>query len=216
MQTQTAFSAAFARASGLPARDIEFRAAIEVALAKFTNNGGRIERAQSLFDEAADKLRGAGQAASAATASVRAPAAPQTHDEAKGQTRIAAKAADVAPFASSAERQGPGHTPAAAKALPHAPAPLSPIDRDARRGVAVIIAKSVLDTHRLLDGTPIGDVAWSSLDRRIAAGGRETALLKLIRSSGVPPDANAPVRAIVTAHALQRMIQKAAEIADAQ
>lgn len=60
---------------------------------------------------------------------------------------------------------------------------------------------------------PIGDLKWSSLPRLIGENTREATLLKMIYEHAVPANGNARIREIIDLPTLQRMIQKAAEIA---
>ena len=60
---------------------------------------------------------------------------------------------------------------------------------------------------------PIGDLKWSSLPRLIGENTREATLLKMIYEHAVPANGDARIREIIDLPTLQRMIQKAAEIA---
>jgi hypothetical protein len=77
-------------------------------------------------------------------------------------------------------------------------------------------APTIFDTITLRDGTPIGDLRWSQLDRFIADNAHEAALLRLVKSHAVPSDPNAKVRDVVKLAALQRFVQQAKETSDAQ
>jgi hypothetical protein len=77
-------------------------------------------------------------------------------------------------------------------------------------------APTIFDTITLRDGTPIGDLRWSQLDRFIADNAHEAALLRLVKSHAVPSDPNAKVRDVVKLAALQRFVQQAKESVDAQ
>lgn len=73
---------------------------------------------------------------------------------------------------------------------------------------------SVYDSYLTRDGIPIGDVVFSAISRIESANSREAALLRLIREHVSPVgDPNARVRDLIKIEDLQRMIQKAAEIA---
>jgi hypothetical protein len=74
---------------------------------------------------------------------------------------------------------------------------------------------TIFDTITLRDGTPIGDLRWSQLDRFIADNAHEAALLRLVKSHAVPSDPNARVRDVVKLAALQRFVQQAKEVCDA-
>lgn len=85
-----------------------------------------------------------------------------------------------------------------------------------RRALKDRVGVSIFDTIKLRDGTPVGDLRWSQLDRFIANNSREASLLRLIRDYGRPADPNARIRDVVNLADLQRMVQRAAEIFDAQ
>jgi hypothetical protein len=73
------------------------------------------------------------------------------------------------------------------------------------------VATTIFDTHKLRDGTPIGDLRWSQIDRFVAANTYEAALLRLVRDYGRPDDPNARIRDVVGLKDMQRIFQKAAE-----
>jgi hypothetical protein len=77
-------------------------------------------------------------------------------------------------------------------------------------------APTIFDTITLRDGTPIGDLRWSQLDRFIADNAHEAALLRMVKSHAVPADPNAKVRDVVKIDVLQRFVRQAKESADAQ
>lgn len=89
-----------------------------------------------------------------------------------------------------------------------------------RRGFAELKAikdalPTIFDTRKLRDGTSLGDLRWSQLDRFIAGNAQEAALLRLVRDHARPADPNARIRDVVSLETMQRFLQKAAEIADA-
>jgi hypothetical protein len=77
-------------------------------------------------------------------------------------------------------------------------------------------APTIFDTITLRDGTPIGDLRWSQLDRFIADNAHEAALLRMVKSHAVPADPNAKVRDVVKIDVLQRFVRQAKESVDAQ
>ena len=85
------------------------------------------------------------------------------------------------------------------------------------RGIAAMRLQSqrrttMFETFNTRQG-PIGDLKWSSLPRLIGENTREATLLKMIYEHAVPANGNARIREIIDLPTLQRMIQKAAEIA---
>lgn len=73
---------------------------------------------------------------------------------------------------------------------------------------------TIYDSIVLRDGTPIGDLRYSQLDRFIATNAQEAALLRMVRDHGVPADRNARIRDLVTVEMLQRFVQRAALAAE--
>ena len=84
---------------------------------------------------------------------------------------------------------------------------------DAMKRIAKVT--TIFDTRVLRDGTPIGDLRWSQIERFIGDNAQEAALLNMIRKHGVPSDPNARIRDIISEETMQKFIQKSAEIADA-
>lgn len=92
------------------------------------------------------------------------------------------------------------------------PIPNKPRGLDVMKGQAKF--NSAYDSYLTRDGIPIGDVVFSTIHRIESANAREAALLRLIREHVSPiGDPNARVRDLIKLEDLQRMIQKAAEIA---
>lgn len=208
MKSETALGAAFHRA-GFIARETRFG----IALAEFLNNGGTIQRAHELVDMAAEKMGGGGQQRGAGKADPAVPAAPRTNDAAKGLAGVAEKAARTVP-AASPERNGAGHASLADKAGPSTPRPVSPAYIAAAKAGAEKIARTVLDSFKVRDGRSIGDVLVGELESLRAANAMEASVLRQIQRLGYA-DTRMPVRAIVDPDTLARMIQRAAEVADA-
>ncbi len=192
-------------------------------------------------DRAGTSLQRPGQSACADKAKLPSPAPLQSESEEAGHSSTADKATADAPIFSETQAttgrpdraekasvhepvvapQGerPGHSSIADKATLAAPAPLSPSPGYLRAALraAPSVARSVLDSFKVRDGRPIGDVPWSGIDRLIAANSREAHLLALIRQhiNGTPADPNTPLRELIDADMLARLIQKAAELSDA-
>lgn len=142
--------------------------------------------------------------------SARAPA--DSHSDDAGRTKAdtlidAAGTSDAGEEAMDHEKPRPG--------LPPAREP-SPAERSAARKAAERAAVTIMDTIRVRDGRAIGDVAYGELGRMAASNRREAALFDLIKAHAKPDSEFARVREIVKVVDLQRMIQKSAEIADAQ
>jgi len=87
-------------------------------------------------------------------------------------------------------------------------------DRVAARKAAERAAVTIMDTIRVRDGRALGDVAFGELRRMASTNRREAALFDLIRAHGTPASEFVRVREIVGIGELQRMMQKAAEVAD--
>lgn len=92
------------------------------------------------------------------------------------------------------------------------PIPNKPRGLEALRTHARV--NTLFDSYLTRDGIPIGDLVWSALPRIESANAREAALLRLLREHVTPGDPNARVRDLIKIEDLQRMIKKAAEIAN--
>jgi hypothetical protein len=209
MRNETVVGEAFRRA-GVHAPEARFR----VALAEYLNNGGTVARARELVDAAAERMGSEGQTIGAAKADLRAPSSPRANDDAKGQSTAADDAAEPMPAASSPERNGAGQQKVADKAGFDVPRPVSALYVAAAKIGAKQLATTVLDSFKVRDGRPIGDVRIGELETMRTANVREAAVLRQIQRLGYA-DANMTVRALVDHDTLAKMIQKAAEIADA-
>lgn len=223
-------------------RETLFCAGAESLLHEFINAGGTPDRAVALFEMSALMIAGAGDTIGAAGHSTYAnpamdqiPAAPMSdgpgqlgsaskanpplpepsaiHSDAVGHANHAAKAIAVLPTA--ATETGRGHMFHADKANLPVPRPVSPLHLAAMGKVRQHAARTVLDSFRVRDGRAIGDVPWSSLDRLIADGGHEIALLRLLRDRGIPPNRNTPIRDLVSVREMEQLVQRAAEVSGA-
>lgn len=85
-------------------------------------------------------------------------------------------------------------------------------DRAAAARVASRVALTILDTFRIRDGRAIGDVRYGELDRLRGLNAMEAAIIRQIQDHARAPH-DARVRDVVKAVDLNKMIQKAAEIA---
>lgn len=233
MRHETAIGAQLAKA-GIHARDVE----LNLAIAKFHNNGGDYDTALAMLDAAYGKGSegqvtragngqpvtapasltnddGKGRPTRADEACHQLPAPSSTERAAQGHIEVAGKVTPTMLTSGATERNGAGQSAIADKAIPLAPRPVSPAYVEAAKKGAKIMAITVLDSFKVRDGRPIGDVPFSSIDRLIAEGGHEMMVLKLIRARGVPPDRNTPIRLLIGVQEMERIIQKAAEVADA-
>lgn len=111
--------------------------------------------------------------------------------------------------------QNEAHAPSARPVLPEQK-PMSEATLRGRANAAKVIAVTVLDTYRLSNGQVFGELYWSSLNRIRNASMRDAALCRLALNHTVPPDPdNTKVRDVLKVEDFQRMIQRAAEAADA-
>ena len=79
---------------------------------------------------------------------------------------------------------------------------------------AEVINITILDTYRLLDGRLLKDVRVGELEGIRAGSSQQAALIRQIQRMGIA-DSNALVGDIIKPDQLQRMLQRAAEVADA-
>jgi hypothetical protein len=84
----------------------------------------------------------------------------------------------------------------------------------AAAAVAKSVALTILDTYRIRDGRAIGDVRFGELEHLRSANAMEASLIRQIQRHATASH-DARVRDVVKAKDLQRMIQRAAEVADA-
>lgn len=75
--------------------------------------------------------------------------------------------------------------------------------------------RSAFNSIRLRDKRSIGDLQWSAIPRYIRDNSYEAALLIKVRAYCVPTDPNARIRDVVPLAAFDRMVQQAAEVAEA-
>lgn len=101
-------------------------------------------------------------------------------------------------------------------------APVAPVrepsqqQRAASAAVARTISITVMESYRVRDGRPIGDVRYGELARLKAANACEAAVVDQIMQHGKCEDHSMRVRDFVKVADLQRFIQRAAEMTDAQ
>lgn len=87
-----------------------------------------------------------------------------------------------------------------------APPPLSPSQRAARLAVVVEAKARVLDTLKIRDGRPIGDVRWHEIEKLITANTREAGYLKAIKNRFANvPDGFTRVRDLLSDDMMQKL-----------
>ena len=94
------------------------------------------------------------------------------------------------------------------------PKPRSPEASFAAVNMGRVIGLSVMDTWKLSDGTPIGDVKSGQIPRLKSRSLRDAALLGMIENYAVASDPFTAVRDAVPIQEIQKMIQKTAEVSD--
>jgi hypothetical protein len=117
---------------------------------------------------------------------------------------------------SSTNRSGGGR-PFIDAQTPHAAPAREPssADRKAAAVVALSAARTVLDSFKIRDGRSIGDVTWKEVATLRATNAREASVLGQIQKRVAHADGDARIRDLIGADELARIVQKAAEVADA-
>lgn len=177
-------------AKGINPRNVE----LQIAIAKFQNYGGEYGVALAMLNAAYGKGRGA---------------AVQAPDQGQRQSSHLPASTDRAGLSIIAEK-AKGGTPARL-----APKPVSPAFVAAAKSGAKAIALTVLDSFKVRDGRPIGDITFGELERLRGESAQEASLLRQIQRHTANASPDAKVREIIKAADLERMIQRAAEVADA-
>lgn len=85
--------------------------------------------------------------------------------------------------------------------------------REVRR-VATSVTLTVMDSWKIRDGRSLGDVTFGELESLRFENAREASIIRQIQRHGTA-DPSAKVRDVIKVDDLQRMIQRAAEVADA-
>lgn len=231
----TAFAAAMIRAGGPSANEAEF----SVAIAKFQNNGGSYERALALLaaaygkgsegqcmraidghriDAGASRIpeTGDGQPTIADKAKAHVPPPVSPASIAEGLNIFADEAINQMPSGDATIRDGAGRKGVAEKANALVPRPVSPAYREAAFAEARIAARSALDSFKVRDGRAIGDLILGELEGLRFDNAREASVIRQIQRHAGNATANQCVREVIKASDLDRFIQRAAEVADAQ
>lgn len=202
---QTAIGAKLAE-KGISARNVRF----QIALAEFQNNGGNYSEALAMLD-AAYGNGGGGQKAHIEADHPKIADTPR--QEATGRGLVADKARVDVPAASS-RRNGAGQ-PNVVKAKNALPRPVSSSYITAAKDGAKVIALTVLDSYKVRDGRSIGDVTFRELERLRMDNTREAAVIRLILRHAPTSGGDTKVRDAVNTEVMERIIQRAAELADA-
>lgn len=117
--------------------------------------------------------------------------------------------------ASQPHRGGEGQKEGATQnAVAHPVREPSPAERSAASSIAKTVAITVLDTVKVRDGRAIGDIRYGELERLRGENAMEASLIRQIQRHATAPH-DARVRDIVKVADLQKMIQRASEVADA-
>ena len=159
---------------------------LQIAIAKFQNNGGEYGVALAMLNAA----YGRGKSADALMPKGRSTCAdnPRTN-AAKGHDTTADKAAGVVPDA--APRNKPGH---------------------AKRGLAAIsavqevVSRSLFDTTKLPDGRSLREVHWAEVPRLAQRYTFLSRVMLLVHRKGVPADPAAKLDAMVSEDELKEII----------
>lgn len=198
---KTAMAAAFERV-GIDKAGMTLHAQVVT----YAKSGGTEERAIEIARQVFASL--AGQRLSAA--------AQQSHEDAAGQSDIVDSQGHHA--RPSSPDRGSGDPRAHADKARNT---LSPTVREPTAGqrkaaaiAANVVSLTVLDTYRLLDGRLLKDVRIGELEHIRTASTQQAALIRQIQRLGIA-DHSALVGDIIKPEQLQRMLQRAAEVADA-
>jgi hypothetical protein len=210
--TQTALGAAMTR-NGILAEDVEF----DIAIAKYLNSGGTIARAQARLDAAAARMPGMGHLSDVAisghffVAQTRQPV-----EDAEGQKALAVTGLLSGAKSPSFNRGGDGLERVATSLAMHAIPVREPTQqqRIASAAAANVMAITIMDTLKI-DGRSIGN--WTVSEARKAGHLKTREGYILIQASRMVANANGGelLRHVVKAKELQKIVQKAAEVADA-
>ena len=169
---------------GLSPEDAEF----DLAIARYLNAGGTIQRARERLDIAARRL-------------------PVLENTANQQS------SDV-----TRQNRNGGGRPATVARDTNATPVREPTSR--QRGVAgelsKVLAVTVLDTFKIRDGRPIGNVRIGEVERLRAANVMEASIFRQIQHHVAGyTDGTTKIRDLITDKDFQRIQQRAAEVVDA-
>lgn len=206
------FSEAF-QAKGIHQRDVD----LDIAIAKYLNSGGTVLGIIDRANVAAARMSGEGQSCVASTGQASYAQTRQQVEGTAGQLFNARKGRDLvaaAPF----NRGGDGHTmDALLERPPIASIPVrepTKSQRSAALAAAKVASISVMDTLKI-DGRAIGDWTVSEAKRRGHDKTREGYILIAASRLVANAEPNALLRNVVKVRELQRIQQRAMEVADA-
>jgi hypothetical protein len=208
----TALMEAF-KVAGLSHADVAF----DTAIARYLNSGGTIERARARLDVAAARMPAMDPANSVRNGQAESVQIRQPVEDARGHKGYIQEDPDQRASPSSSNLGGEGlvidaHARQLAIAVPVREP--TPQQRSAAASVAKVLAITVLDTLKI-DGRAIGD--WTVGEARAAGRIKSREGVILIEASRVVANApsNALIREVVKPSEMQRIMQTAAEAADA-
>lgn len=213
MTGSTAFADKLA-AKGVLALNVE----LQIAIAKFQNNGGSYGVALAILNAAYGKGKSAsgsmpvGQHINAD--------APRT-DAAKGRPIDADKARDWLPDAATERSAGRNSSAIAGDASDDLPV-ASPRNKPghAKRGLTAIaavqetVARSLFDTTKLPDGRSLREVHWAEVPRLAQRYTFLSRVMMIVHRKAVPADPAATLDDIVTEQELQEIIGSVEKIND--
>lgn len=205
---------------------------------KGAGHRGHAGKADAPFPAALHQTRGAGFVPTAAKASMGVPVPSRTNDGGEAESSLPATASERVPTPPSqnassgadahvpqglkapspegaTERDGRGFVPTAGKAVHPVPRPVAASYVSAMKANASTIARTVFDSFKVRDGRPIGDVTFGELGALLSENTREAAVVRQIMKHVSYADPSTKVRDVVKQADLERMIQRAAEVADA-
>lgn len=212
MRPETAIGEAL-RNSGIESRDIEF----DIAIAKYLNSGGTIDGAIKRLDVAAERMSGMGQRVIATDGQISAAQTRQPVEGGEAGVEMPNQGLRVVASPPSFNRGGDGQYADASNGRSDIAVPArepTQQQRDAAQAARIIIALTIMDTLKI-DGRSIGN--WTVGEARKAGRLKTREGYILIEASRVVANANGNelLRHVVKPKELQRIIQKAAEVADA-
>lgn len=234
----TSMMAALSKAGYAPHQMRAYSQALE-----FIKSGGTLEEWTSVYQQAAAKLGNVGHRARANDGQPPAARVPQPNDSAKGRQALASNGQHATAPALSPKASGGGRPGLAVNGQPLSAdaartqtdgggrsrsandgpdCPASPVRHIplAKRGLAVISAVqepariSLMDTLRVRDGRSIGDIWTDEYETIRTANAMEASIFRQLQRHGVPGQ-RMLTRDFINVETLQRMQQRAAEVADA-
>lgn len=204
--TETALANALAD-KGITPRNV----AMQLAIARFQNNGGEYGVALAMLNAAYGK---GSEGRSTRAGNGRAPVADASpsHDGEAGQGSVAETVVEDVPASPSTPTgRGEGLSGRAEKAAANLPSAASRPGHAKRGAIAIAsiqpaMAKSLFDATRLPDGRSLREIRWSECPTLAAKWGRSVRILMAIHNHAIPPDPNATLDSIVSEGELATII----------